>query len=571
MGRNFLERRGPRLETIVRLFETWFMTRNLLVSSVLLVISLSTLAEIDLHPAVHFLSESQAKMAKIYAGWKGYRCESMTQSERNTVARILDKNGLCATNSEASLAFLDDLYFHDQAKQYKEALGCELQKTDCLMKASNALKYGDLFMDYDLPYYGLMLKWLHNEKLSPDEEEHLKNIDQNVPDEVIKETFVDSCKIHKILKERMPVARFNQSKGDCFESTKMIFKMMVWEKYVTAMYNEDKDPIFNTVLHLIPQVESVDSCEVVKKVGAAMQFSMQQRRHQIENQQNRLARSCEKGVGDASGCFYRPIFPMKSELVDFGFSASNPSLSEAELRAMEKYYCHLNLQYAKGREDLNKDIEDRAIPVLGVVIGGYWLRMLSRPFFWIFEPIKDEVALPGSLVAAKVVRSSQRNAKVRAIRDTAIGTAKTGVATVSLTGLGLTAKNLSKACFDKIIEIQKQRFPPTPSCQCGEVLQKPFATLGGDCQLEVVRNLIEKEMAEVSQFAAHSKTLLSVAEKSKGEMPLDSPLGEFDFLMVKTFSSNFERAKAFASDDLPAKLEKLRAKYIEGRKSCGLD
>jgi hypothetical protein len=61
----------------------------------------------------------------------------------------------------------------------------------------------------------------------------------------------------------------------------------------------------------------------------------------------------------------------------------------------------------------------------------------------------------------------------------------------------VSAKNLSKACFDKIIEIQKQRFPPTPSCQCGEVLQKPFATLGGDCQLEVVRNLIEKEMAEV--------------------------------------------------------------------------
>jgi hypothetical protein len=53
-------------------------------------------------------------------------------------------------------------------------------------------------------------------------------------------------------------------------------------------------------------------------------------------------------------------------------------------------------------------------------------------------------------------------------------------------------------------------------------------------------------------------------------VPLDSPLGEFDFLMVKTFSSTYEAAKAFGPD-VPAKLEKLRAKYIEGRKSCGVD
>ncbi|MGZ3775664.1 MAG: hypothetical protein ACXVCY_17055 [Pseudobdellovibrionaceae bacterium] len=536
-----------------------------------------------LRPLIHFLDKQQAQFTQLYSGWQGFQCEDLSTDEKKIVLDKLTKKSECSKDDKNDPSLtqdtLDDLFFHTQALEYKQALACEKQKNDCMFELKNMHRFLNGIFSSDIENIILAGKILNEMPLSNSEQAIVKTIDQAIPDASLHNAKIDYCAVLKTFQTNLNLTDRNQDQDKkCFEKIKNFLKLSLWEKYSSTLFYEVKAPLINSIATVQNDLNKVSDCELRKKIEENFKDFFYNRRRLIESEENKIARSCVMNSPNesmtvnlndsqqSSQCFYKPTYKTKRYLLDMGFQNTDP-FGQGDTRALTKYYCHLNRTYGEGSDKLNSDISDYAIPVLGLAVGGYGVSILVRPFVWATAPVAAELQFGGSIIASQMRKNISKNKLLKHSVKGGKAAFKATDAFVTLAALGLTGQKISKACIKSVNNIAYNSAPMDGAdlgCSCESLMQMPIKNLKEGCRIEIVKTLVDRSLGYLSKAASRTKTAVTLMDKQHGQA-LDS---KYAALLNSHFSDEVSTyKKIFSTENAVSSVEQIRNRYLNSLNS----
>lgn len=513
-------------------------------------------------PTLEIVERAKEKTFDIYAEWKGFHCENLTNKDLQTVTKALGTENTCPSVNEIKL--FDDVYFNEQAKSYKNMIACELKKNDCIMTDSKLSSFTDTLVNFDLKYQVLFNKWLRNKELNAEEKRRLDHINSYVSDEDLKKVVGDSCAHQRALAKQLPDSRFARSEGDCSSSVKTFLKFEILSRY-GGFYQDDLRELTDAnILSLVQKADSLSACDLVKEVKSSTKELYSARRHHLEKEQNWLADSCDRTESDSSKCFYRPNTSQKALLIEFGGHLLPLEGDAKERESYRRYMCHLEKTYLTGRNELKNDTEKVIIPAISLYAGGLVLKAIKIPAKAFFSIMDESTKVRTALVASHIVKKTKQPRFVRSVEKGSQLVSSGVIKTSALAGFAVTGKTIADGCMNYVSKIRK-KMGKANECQC-EYFEMPDVSFqDGDCSLEISRLVVKRTLKEAARFAAPVMQGMVLAEQTKEKDQQDAFNKLYEQLLVENFSRQKEKIALWQDPEGASKLEKFISKYQEGR------